>query len=180
MDRLDDLEPRWFALRTPNRHEKMAAKFLAIEGVEHYLPLQPVKRVYKRKIVKRQICLLPCYVFAKVVSADVPKIYRNPYANFLKIGSTRLDVSQQDIDLMRYITGDAELEWRPYESDDWKEGDLVELVGGNYTGLKGYFMEKRNKKQFVVTIESLSLVGSHPLVATVDSRYIIRSLKGGD
>lgn len=180
MDRLDDHESRWFALRTPNRHEKMAAKFLEREGVEYYLPLQTVKRKYQRKIVKRELCLLPCYIFARVVRADVSKIYRNPYANFLKIGATRLDVSQQDIDLMRYITGDAELEWQPYTSNDWQAGDLVELVGGSYTGLKGYFVEKKNKKQFVVTIESLSLAGSHPLVATVDSRYIIRPIKGND
>lgn len=175
MDRLDTQEARWFALRTASRREKVAQKLLARDGVEVYLPLQQVKRRYHRKIVSRELCLLPSYLFVHICRAEAKFVHENPYTNFVRIGPTRLDIPQRDIDLMRQITGE-DLVWEPIAQDDWKKNDPVELLGGNFTGLQGYFIERKNKKEFVISIESLGLLGMGHLVATVDSRYVVRRL----
>ncbi len=175
MDRLDAQEARWFALRTANRHEKIAAKLLARQHIETYLPLQQVKRRYHRKIVSRELCLLPSYLFVHIRKEEAKFVHESPYANFVRIGPTRLDIPQRDIDLMRQITGE-DLHWEPIAREEWQKNDPVELVGGNFTGLQGHFLEQKNKKKFVISIESLGLLGLGYLVATVDSRYVVRRL----
>ncbi len=175
MDRLDAHEARWFALRTANRHEKLAAKLLVREGIATYLPLQKVKRVYRTKIVSRELCLFPSYLFVHICKEEAKFVHENPYTHFVRIGQTRLDIPQSDIDLMRQITGE-DLEWEPIATKHWQENDPVELVGGSFTGLKGHFVTHKNKNQFVISIESLGLLGMGQLIATVDSRYIIRRL----
>lgn len=178
-DRLDDHEARWFALRTKNRHEKIAAKQLLRDGIEYYLPLQQVKRVYDRKVVLRELCLLPCYIFVHITRIHERKIQVNPHVWFLKVGKNRLDIPAEDIEILRQIAGDAELEFTPYEGDDWRTGDPVELIGGSFTGLKGYYMEQQNKKKFVVALEGFgNLTGnSEALVAVVDGKYVVRPRK---
>lgn len=175
MDRLDTQEARWFALRTASRREKLAAKLLGRDGVNTYLPLQQVKRRYSRKIVNRELCLFPGYLFVHICRKEARFVHENPYTNFVRIGPTRLDIPQRDIDLMRQITGE-DLQWEPIRREEWQENDPVELVGGNFTGLQGHFIERKNKKEFVISIESLGILGMGHLVATVDSRYVVRRL----
>ncbi|MEL6355472.1 MAG: transcription termination/antitermination NusG family protein [Bacteroidota bacterium] len=169
IDRLDEHEARWFALKTANRHEKIALRLLERDGVECYLPLQEVKRTYQRKVVNRKIPLLPCYVFINIVRKQERLVFSNPYANFLRVGGNRIDVSPEEIEMMKRVAGDENVDWEVMDAGDWMEGQSVELVGGIYTGWQGTFVKMENKGKFVVRIQGIL---DKVFVATVDGKYI--------
>lgn len=153
-DRLHDTEARWFALRTSNRHEKVATQLLERSGIKCFLPLQKKQKHYKRKTVTRECCLLPGYVFVSITRAELPHIFTNPYVKFLKIGELRLDIPPREIEILRRIIGDKELnlEWELCPQTDWQEGQEVELIGGHLTGTRGIYMKTHNKGYLVISL----------------------------
>jgi len=80
-----------------------------------------------------------------------------------------MDVSPEEIEMMRRVAGDENVDWEVLDADDWVEGEPVELVGGIYTGWKGTFVTKQNKGKFVVRIQGIF---DKVFVATVDGKYI--------
>lgn len=154
VDRLHATEARWFALRTAHRHEKVAAAQLARNGIPYFLPLQRVRRHYRRKVVERELCLLPGYVFVHVSRAALPALYRIPQVSFLRVGRQRLDIPPAEIELLRRIVGDRELdlEWELTPFTNWRAGQAVEIIGGRLTGTRGIFVEKQNGSQLIVSL----------------------------
>jgi len=64
---LDETEPRWFAVHTKFKSEKVALKQIAMQGVEAYLPIREVTRKYQRKIKKIELPLISSFVFVRIV-----------------------------------------------------------------------------------------------------------------
>ncbi|MEZ4957062.1 MAG: transcription termination/antitermination NusG family protein, partial [Saprospiraceae bacterium] len=55
-------EPKWFAVYTRSKSEKVVKRLLASKNIECYLPLQKVTRRYTRKIKSYEIPLISCYI----------------------------------------------------------------------------------------------------------------------
>jgi transcription antitermination factor NusG len=55
--------------------------------------------------------------------------------------------------MMRRIVG--ELSEVVVEPREWLDGDRVEVIAGNLTGIKGTLVEQSGKHEFVVELESL-------------------------
>lgn len=154
IDRLHPTERRWFVLRTAHRHEKKAALHLQKRGVDYFLPLQQTEKHYERKTVVRQTCLLPGYLFVYITKSEALAIYENPYVQFLKIGTERLDVPATEIEILRRIVGekDLQLQWELQPFTKWQVGQQVELIGGQLTGLRGTFLENHNKGCLLISL----------------------------
>ncbi|MEK7255619.1 MAG: transcription termination/antitermination NusG family protein, partial [Bacteroidota bacterium] len=67
---LDGVEPKWFAVYTRYKSEKVVQRLLQNKKIESYLPLQRVTRRYTRKIKHHDIPLISCYIFVKIVRAE--------------------------------------------------------------------------------------------------------------
>ena len=91
INQLDENEPRWFAVYTEFKKEKIAEKFLKKKGIETYLPLQKVVRRYKSKTKKIEIPLINCYLFVRITKKEYVKVLETDYiSRFIKIGKDLL------------------------------------------------------------------------------------------
>ena len=89
---LHETEPRWFAVYTRYKREKLVAQQLRDKGIEVYLPLQHFTRRYTRKIKKVEMPLISCYVFARITKKEYVPVLETPdvvqFVRFAK-GGTR-------------------------------------------------------------------------------------------
>ena len=145
---------QWYAVRTKYKCEKYVANALYHKGVNHYLPLVKVTKKYIRKVKTYNLPLLNCFVFVYINRNDYVKVLQTEYVfGFLRIGMEISPVKEEEITLLRKITG--EYNEIKVETLNLTEGSPVEIISGNLIGTKGILTEKRSKKSFVVRLDSI-------------------------
>ncbi|MCB0664026.1 MAG: UpxY family transcription antiterminator [Saprospiraceae bacterium] len=151
---LDPETPRWFAVYTHFKREKVVERMLRQKGIECYLPLQKQARKYTRKFRIVELPLISCYLFVKITKAEyVPVLETEHVLNFVKFSRDLIAIPEEEIDLIKRIVGEG----LPIEVEQGsiEEGDWVEIISGNLTGLKGRMVAKEGKNQFVVELDQL-------------------------
>jgi transcription antitermination factor NusG len=165
-------ERRWFAVRTAAKHEKIAVKELRSLGIECYIPLREKTYNYPSKKVIRELPLLSGYVFVHIWRSEENTVrFANYVSRFVTLGRNRKKVTDTEMDLLRKISTDRKLDWQTIEkSFDFTEGTPVEIIKGSLAGVRGIYMNKKNKKTFVIALGSL-----HACLSTceVDPRYLV-------
>ena len=158
INQLHEIEPRWFAVYTRYKREKMAHKRLAWLGLEVYLPLQKVTRHYTRKIVHTELPLISCYLFVKIVKKQYVPVLDDPDVLFLvKQRSDLLAIPEHEINILKAVTGEAiQVEVNKIEEVP-AAGDEVEIMQGRLFGTKGYLVETRNRKTVIIELETLGI-----------------------
>ena len=151
---LHGTEPRWFAVYTRYKSEKVVKRLLDMKNVENYLPLQTVTRRYTRKIKTHEIPLISCYIFVKITKQEyVPVLETENVVKFLRFARNLLSIPEDEINILRRVVGEGiEVEAEPGR---FKEGDAVEVIGGKLTGLRGRLVEKHGKKHMLVELETV-------------------------
>ncbi len=152
---LADDEPKWFAIRTNYKREKLVRKYLGKKEVEAYLPINKVTRRWERKVRKVELPLINCYLFVKITKSEYIKVLETENVlNFVRFSKNLISIPDEEIELLKRITGEYEdIEIAEVE---YEEGDDVEIIAGNLTGLKGKLIEKNNTNKFKVKLEYLN------------------------
>ena len=165
-------ERRWFAVRTAAKHEKMAVRELRGLGIECYIPLREKTYNYTSKKVIRELPLLSGYVFVKVNGKEENKVrFANYVSCFVTLGRDRKKVTDKEMDLLRKISTDRNLDWETVEEAfDFTEGTPVEIIKGPLAGVRGIYINKKSKKTFVIALGSLDACLS---TCEVDPRYLV-------
>ena len=157
----------WYAIHTKYKCEKFVVNALTSKNIMAYTPVLNVTKKYARKIVTREIPLINCYAFVKVKQDEFIKVLQTEYVfSFLKIGRELSVVKQEEIDLLKRITG--EFNEVKAEEIEYVVGSEVEIVSGNLTGVKGILLEKQSKHNFLVELRSLS----YQLKINVDPNHL--------
>ncbi len=148
-----DQSVRWYALYTRSRHEKKVNDQLRDKGIESYLPLRNVLRKWSDRKKWIEEPLFRCYVFVHV----------DPVTRFRAL---------QTVGCVRYVTfhgqpaivRDAEVETIRRilrESPNVEpcaalsRGDMVEIVCGPLSGLRGRLEAIHNQQRLIVSIDSI-------------------------
>lgn len=165
-------ERRWFAVRTAAKHEKKALSELRSLGVECYTPLREKTYNYTSKKVVRELPLLCGYVFVHIMRSEETTVrFANYVSRFVTLGRDRKMVTDSEMALLRKISTDRDLNWQTVEEVfDFTEGTPVEIIKGPLAGVRGIYLNKKNKKTFVIALGSL-----HACLSTceVDPRYLV-------
>lgn len=150
-------ERRWFAVRTASKHEKAAVRELRRRGIEAYIPLRERTYRYVSKEVVRELPLLTGYVFVNVHRGEERAVVSCQYvADFVRLGRARYRVKPSEMDLLRRISTDRELDWVMVENAfDFAAGTTVEIIRGPLAGTQGVYLDKRNKKTFLIALGSI-------------------------
>jgi transcription antitermination factor NusG len=151
---LHQTEPRWFAVYTRFKSEKVVKRLLDAKNIENYLPLQSITRRYTRKLKTHDIPLISCYIFVRIVRSEyVPVLETENVVKFIRFAKNLLSIPEEEINILRRVVGEQiEVEAEPGLI---REGDLVEVIGGKLTGLRGRLVEKQGKKHMVVELETV-------------------------
>jgi transcriptional antiterminator RfaH len=148
------IEPKWYAIYTNPRAEKLVYARLLEIGVETFLPLQKTIRQWsdRKKLVEKP--LLSSYVFVKVIPKEFPAVYKTiGVVKFISFEGHPVAIPQNQIDNLKLlINSDAEIE---VTSDKLAKGDNVKVVTGSLIGLTGELVSFGGKKRVVVRIDKL-------------------------
>lgn len=167
LDKVSPLESKWYAIHTKYKCEKYVVNSLLKKNIQAYTPLINVTKKYTRKVVSREIPLINCYAFVYVKPDQFVKVLQTEYVfSFLKVGKELNAVKQEEIDLLKRITG--VYDEIQAEEIEYTEGMEVEIVSGNLTGVKGVLLEKKSKHNFLVELRSLS----YQLKINVDPNHL--------
>ena len=146
--------PRWYAIYTNPRAEKLVHARLVETGVETFLPLQKTYRQWsdRKKLVEKP--LLSSYVFVKVVPKQFPVVYKTiGVVKFISFEGQPVAIPQNQIDNLKLlINSDAEID---VTSEILAKGDNVKVVSGSLVGLTGELVSFGGKKRVVVRIDKL-------------------------
>lgn len=151
---LHEQEARWFAVYTKYKREKLVYKRLQDKGMCTYLPLQKLTRHYTRKVKKVELPLISCYIFVKITKAEYVPVLETPdVVHFVKFAKQLLAIPEEEMQLLQRVVGEnIEVEIKP---NDFQEGDEVEVIGGQLTGLKGLLVRRDSNKNFLIELTNL-------------------------
>jgi transcription antitermination factor NusG len=163
---LSESDPKWFAVRTRFKSEKVALKQLERLGVETYLPIRQMTRRYGRKIRKVELPLINSFVFVRVKKSEYASVLETEYvAGFLKFGNNLLSIPDTEIDMIRRLLGeDVELEVVAKE-DAYEKGDWVEVTKGPLLGMKGCLLTIQGKDKLLIDLSN----SGHSFHITIDT-----------
>lgn len=165
---LHPAEPRWFAVRTRSKSEKMVQRMLEKKGIVAWLPLQKLMRRYSRSTRLTEKPLLNGYVFVRIIREQyVPVLETEHVAGFVRFSKDLLSVPQAEIDLLKRITLEDGLDVEAIPGA-FAEGDWVEISAGNLMGLRGRVVRTEGKRKFQVELQHLL----HSLLITVDAAFL--------
>lgn len=164
---LDDATPKWFAVYTKYKREKRIREELERRGVQVYLPIQKLTRVYasKRKVV--EMPLISCYIFVKITKDQYLKVLQTDnVVTFVRIAKNLISIPEKEIEIMKQVVGEGVQVTA--EPKGLHKGDAVEIIGGNLTGLKGVLVDNHGDKQVIIDLETMG----YSLRMTLDTKYL--------
>ena len=151
---LDENIPRWFAVHTKYKSEKIVQRMLSQKKINAYLPLQKYARKYQRRISSVELPLISCYIFVNITKADYVKVLETEYVvGFVRFGKDLIAVPEQEIALLQRIINEKIDVF--VEKSTFYEGDEVEISAGNLMGLKGKLISIEGKNRMLVELEQL-------------------------
>ncbi len=149
-----DSEEKWYAIYTRPRAEKLVYQRLIEAGIETFLPLQKIYRVWsdRKKLVEKP--LLSSYLFVKVKSKNFPIVFKTSgVVKFVTFEGIPAFIPQNQIDNLRLIIdSNSEIE---VTSEKFDKGDNVEVISGSLIGLTGELIKIGTKNRVVVRIDRL-------------------------
>jgi transcriptional antiterminator RfaH len=146
--------PKWYAIYTNPRAEKLVYTRLIEISIETFLPLQKTYRQWsdRKKLVEKP--LLSSYVFVKVIPKNFPLVYKTTgVVKFVSFEGKPVPIPQNQIDNLKLlINSDAEIE---VTGEAFTKGDSVKVVSGSLIGLTGELISIGGKKRVIIRIDKL-------------------------
>ncbi len=148
-----DQSIRWYALYTRSRHEKKVHAQLRDKKIESYLPLRNVLRKWSDRKKWVEEPLFRCYVF---VHADPVTRFRalQTYGcvRYVTFNSQPAIVRDAEIETIRRVLRESP-DVEPCTG--LSQGDIVEVVHGPLSGLRGRLEAIHNQQRLIVSIDSI-------------------------
>lgn len=149
-------EPRWYALRTRSRHEKMATHQLETRGIETWLP--SVTRVHRWSDRKKrvEVPLFSGYTFVRVVYASNEQRLRvlqtHGVVGFVGVQHTGIPIPDSQIDQLKtLLANDVPLK----EHSFLRIGQRVRVRGGALDGVEGILVAQSGQRSLVISLDPI-------------------------
>ena len=159
--------PRWYALRTRSRHEKIVRDQLANQGIEPLLPT--VKRLSQWKDRKKEIevPLFTGYCFVRFASEQkLPVLKTIGVVDIVGAGHCPEPIADDEIAAIRTLMTSV----LPYDSHPYlHEGMMVEVIRGPLQGVRGILLRKEKRHRLVLGVRLIQQAAS----VEIDTRDIL-------
>lgn len=151
---LDREEKKWFAVKTKYKAEKHVVQQLNYRNVNAYIPLVNRTKRYGKKVKFSEIPLIYNYVFVCINRSNYVTVLEQQYVfEFVKQGKHLISIPEFEIEILKKIVGD---EYKAILAEShFSIGDIVEVIGGNLTGLTGRLITNNNKQNMLVELENI-------------------------
>lgn len=150
MNQTDQI-PRWYALRTRSRHEKVVRDQLDKQGIEPLLPI--VKRLSQWKDRKKEIevPLFSGYCFVRFGQSEKLPVQKvSGVVEIVGSGSRPEPIPDDEIQALKTLMSSV----LPYDPHPYlHEGMAVEVVRGPLQGVRGVLLRKDKRHRLLVGIK---------------------------
>ncbi|MEG2514906.1 MAG: UpxY family transcription antiterminator, partial [Bacteroidaceae bacterium] len=131
----------WYAVYTASRAEKKVRERFVQIGIECYLPLQKVIRLWSDRKKEVEIPILTGYIFVHVETADLERVERvQGVAFLLKEHGCAVPIPDNQINTLRFMVdcADGEVE---FSTEKLLPGVAIMITSGQLKGLVGELVE---------------------------------------
>lgn len=145
-------EPRWYALYTRSRHEKVVAEELVQREIESFLPFREVVSQWKDRRKSVQFPLFPGYLFARFPlrerRLDILKL--SSVVRIIGFNGEPLPIPDEQVQAVKTLVfSTLPFDPHPYVA----AGDRVRIIRGPLRGLTGFLAEKKTRCRFIVSVD---------------------------
>jgi len=150
--------PRWYALRTRARHEKLVRDRLAAQGGEPLLPT--VTRLSQWKDRRKEIVvpLFAGYCFARFSWADRLAVQKTSGVVDIVGGGDRPEpIPDEEIEALKTLMAST----LRYDASPYlREGMMVEVAKGPLNGVRGLLVRKGKHHRLVIAVHLIQQAAS--------------------
>jgi transcription antitermination factor NusG len=143
--------PRWYAVYTWARHEKVVARNFEERGITHFLPLYLTLHRWNKRSARVTLPLFPGYVFVQSNAR-----YRHQplqvsgVVHYVGSRTTPSPIPDDDIEVVRRVLlSGKEVGPHPFLSP----GRSVRIASGALAGLSGVVQRTKSGGRFIISIE---------------------------
>lgn len=144
----------WYAIYVKSRAEKKVGLEFLRTGINYYLPLRKVLKQWSDRKKWIEEPLFKSYVFVNIEQKDYYKVLQTfGVVKYITFEGKAVPIPPQQIDAIKYFLDEKYPDVSP--PDNWKKGQLVEVVSGSMAGLTGKLVEFKGKHWLGVEIEAI-------------------------
>lgn len=145
----------WYVAYTMSKAERKVKERLDKAGVESYLPLQTVIRLWNNR--KKQVIMpvIPRCIFVRVPVQDIARVATTQGISFLlKEAGQFATISNEQMDTFKRVVehGDCLVE---FASAGFQAGTSVRVIRGQLKGLVGELIDCQGRNKLMVRIDGL-------------------------
>jgi transcription antitermination factor NusG len=151
-------DAHWYAAYTRPQHERSVAEQAAAKGLEALVPMAPMRRSWKQRVVHLAMPLFPGYVFVhmqldqRLQLLSIPSVVR-----LVSFSGTPATISVAEIEAIRTCMTNA----RGMRADHYLQaGCRVRIREGIMAGIEGVVVEQNSMHRLVISIRMLQLAFS--------------------
>ncbi|WP_455585531.1 UpxY family transcription antiterminator [Bacteroides sp.] len=155
----------WYAVYTAVKAEKSVKERLDEAGIESYLPLQPVVRLWNNRKRKVMIPVIPGCIFVRLSMDEVAKVKNIKGVSFLlREEGQYISIPQCQMDTFRCMVENAGdfIEF----AEELTPDTTVRVIRGQLKGVMGELVNCQGKDKLMLRINGL---GSALIMVTSDS-----------
>ncbi|MBK7099574.1 MAG: UpxY family transcription antiterminator [Sphingobacteriales bacterium] len=150
---------KWYVLITKPRAEKQVSKRFTEMDICHFLPMQKQLRQWHDRRKWVELPLFNRYIFVKTEAQWRSKVFEaGGLLKFISFNGQVAEVPEAEINRIQQLC--AAEEPVSIHNGSLQEGDEVEIMAGQLTGLKGTLTEQGDKPKIRIAIPSLGCFAS--------------------
>lgn len=145
----------WYALYTAPRAEKKVSERFMTVGIEHYLPLQKVKRRWSDRIKEVIVPVVNGYIFVHIPTSQLREVL-NVYGAiaYIREEGRPVPIPDDQINRLRFMV-DYSDEPVVFCPEDFAPGQIITISRGPMQGLMGELIKIKGKHKVLIRIEKM-------------------------
>jgi transcription antitermination factor NusG len=146
--------PRWYAVYTYPRHEKVVTEQLELRSVEAFLPTFVIENRWKDRRVRIKTPVFPGYVFTRIKLSERSKVFNIPgVLRVLSFNGTPAPIDDSEIDAVKLcLERGGTLKPHPFI----EVGERVRVRSGILEGLEGLVTRCKNDRILILPISLIN------------------------
>ncbi len=162
----DGFKPRWYAVSTRSRHEKVVGDLLRRKQIETFLPLYETIRRWRNGEHRVQLPLFPGYAFVHIAVRDRLQVLKVPgVARLVGFNGTPAPVADEEVEgLRRALSAGLKTAPHPY----LVVGRRVQITAGPLVGYTGILVRRKGAARVVLSIDLIQ----RSVLVSVDADWL--------
>lgn len=148
-------EPRWYAVHTRARHEKLVAERLQEFGFNTFLPLVKEMRRWSDRKKLVEFPLFGCYVFVEFAPSNEKRLRVCQTDGVLQIVGVKgqgIAIPNEQIEAVRTLLSGS-LPWANHPF--LKIGQRVRICGGALEGVEGSLISRNGERTLIISVDAI-------------------------